>query len=141
MPKYTVRVRELHEAFYTIEAENPEDALMNVAKKGEFVDNSQEFIEMINPQFWAVTDRDDTPIQPVTFAEPIVRWLTKKFPPEYGSDNPDLTEILDELILYLASDDGSNANNGGVVDQVEFIIEKCGTDARKVIENALGDQS
>ena len=66
MPKYAVRVREMHEAFYTVEAKNPEDALMNVAKNGVLVDNSGEFIELADPQFWAVTAKDDEPITPIT---------------------------------------------------------------------------
>jgi hypothetical protein len=140
MPRYTVRVRELHESFYTIDADNPEDALKRVSKDGDRIPNSQEYIDLAEPQFWTVTDEGDDPITPVTFAEPIVRWLTKKFPPEYGSDNSDLTEILDGLVHDIASEEASSANNGGVVDQVEYIVRTCGTDAKKTIKNALGEE-
>jgi hypothetical protein len=44
------------------------------------------------------------------------------------------------LVHDIASEEASSANNGGVVDQVEYIVRTCGTDAKKTIKNALGEE-
>lgn len=140
MPVYRVKVRELHEALYHVEAENPEDAFKAIEDgKGEMVDNSQEFVELTHQEMWCVTEEQGNPdFKPVLLAEILDKWLTQKFLKE-NEDDYEMIEFLDELVHDIASGTGSDANNGGSIGQIEFVVSLCGTGARKVIESALGE--
>jgi len=143
MPTYRVKVRELHEALYHVDAENPEGAFKAVEDgKGVLVDNSQEFVELAHPEMWCVMEEAGNPkFRRVLLAEILDKWLTEKFAQKADADQDDseYVELLDELIHDLASSSGSDANNGGSIGQIEFIVSLCGTGARKVIESALGE--
>jgi hypothetical protein len=57
-----------------------------------------------------------------------------------GWDEDAVVEALDSLVHELASRHGSNINNGGLLEQVSYILRELGDkDGRKEIERTIND--
>jgi len=59
-----------------------------------------------------------------------IRILTKK-----GPADDVLTEILDEMVYDVASKAGSNVNNEGTIDQIQYLVQHGVTESE--IEDAI----
>lgn len=148
MPTFTVRVHETHEADYTVEADNPQDAVAAVQDgNGTLVDDSVNFLHLTDEASWAVFEGDQYALEgpelsndavwsAATDCEQLEEEVLKMIGAERGTSEAEqeLVEHMDDLVHDLASNNASDTNNMGLSGQIEWIWNELGpVDARNTI--------
>ena len=148
MPTFTVRVHETHLADYIVEADNPQDAVASVKNgNGTVADDSVEFLHLTDEANWAVFEGDQYNLEgpelsnnevwsAATACEQLEEEILKLLGAERGTSEAEqeLVEHMDELVHDVASKEGSDVNNGGLSEQLEWLWNELGpVDARNAI--------
>jgi hypothetical protein len=142
MPKFTVRVHETHLADYVVEAENPQDAIESVRNgNGELADDSVEFLHLADEANWAVFEGDQYDLEGPELSndavwsaahacEQLEEEILKMLGAKRGTSEveQELVEHMDELVHDVASKEGSDVNNGGLSEQLEWLWNELGAE-------------